>query len=178
MNQNSALYTAEQRIRRDNSRWTVVQGVLAPLQFLVFFISVILISRFLITGEGYLAATVSIIVKTFLLYLIMVTGAIWERVVFGQYLFAKPFFWEDVVSMLVMFLHTAYLFALATGVFDSTALMLLALAAYTSYVINAVQFLNKLRMARNVSAVSQPVATTPGTSAQNEPFSDVQPGVG
>ena len=31
-------------------------------------------------------------------YTIMVTGAIWEKVVFGQYLFAPAFFWEDVFS--------------------------------------------------------------------------------
>ena len=41
----------------------------------------------------------------------MVTGAIWEKVVFGRYLFAPAFFWEDVFSMLVLALHTAYLVA-------------------------------------------------------------------
>jgi hypothetical protein len=68
-----------------------------------------------VTGEGYGAATVSILIKTFLLYLIMVTGAIWEKVVFGQYLFAPAFFWEDVVSFGVIALHTAYLWGLLTG---------------------------------------------------------------
>jgi hypothetical protein len=37
------------------------------------------------------------------------------EVVFGVYLFARPFFWEDVFSMAVLALHTAYLVALATG---------------------------------------------------------------
>ena len=36
------LYTAEERRRRDASRWTLVQGVLAPLQFLVFLASLVL----------------------------------------------------------------------------------------------------------------------------------------
>lgn len=148
MTQRAPLYTPEQRIRRDNSRWTLVQGVLAPLQFLVFLISVAFIIRFLLTGQGYLAATVSIVVKTAILYLIMVTGAIWERVVFGQYLFAPAFFWEDVVSMLVMLLHTMYLVALFGGWLDAGPLMMLALAAYISYVINAIQFVAKLRQAR------------------------------
>ena len=31
-----ALYTDEERSRRDASPWTLVQGVLAPLQFFVF----------------------------------------------------------------------------------------------------------------------------------------------
>ena len=142
------LYTPEERARRDASPWTIVQGVLAPVQFLVFLVSLALVLRFLWTGEGYAAATVSIVVKTGVLYLIMVTGAIWEKVVFGQYLFAPAFFWEDVFSFAVIALHTAYLLALATHSLTPTALMSLALAAYLTYVINAGQFLWKLRMAR------------------------------
>ena len=48
----------------------------------------------------------------------------------------------------VIALHTAYLLALATGWLGSEALLLLALAAYLAYVVNAAQFLWKLRMAR------------------------------
>jgi 3-vinyl bacteriochlorophyllide hydratase len=142
------LYTAEEKRRRDASRWTLVQGVLAPLQFLVFLVSLALVLRFLATGEGLLAATASVVVKTFVLYTIMVTGSIWEKEVFGVYLFARPFFWEDVFSMLVLALHTAYLLAVLTGTLNPTQQMLLALAAYAAYVINAGQFLLKLRAAR------------------------------
>jgi 3-vinyl bacteriochlorophyllide hydratase len=143
-----ALYTPEQRQRRDASRWTLVQGVLAPLQFLAFAVSLVLVLRYLGTGEGYTLATVSIVVKTMLLYTIMVTGCIWEKVVFDCWLFAPAFFWEDVFSMLVLALHTAYLVALYTGALGAQGQMLLALAAYTAYVINATQFLLKLRAAR------------------------------
>ncbi|MDJ0943131.1 MAG: 2-vinyl bacteriochlorophyllide hydratase [Kiloniellales bacterium] len=142
------LYTPEQRRRRDQSPWTLVQGVLAPLQFGIFLISLVLVLRFLATGLGFEAATASIVVKTVALYTIMITGAIWERAVFGQYLFAPAFFWEDVVSMLVIALHTAYLIVLATQILDAQGQMLLALAAYAAYVINAAQFLLKLRAAR------------------------------
>jgi 3-vinyl bacteriochlorophyllide hydratase len=143
-----ALYTPEQRRRRDGSRWTLVQGVLAPLQFLVFLVSLVLVLRYLGTGAGYQAATVSIIAKTLVLYTIMVTGALWERDVFGQYLFAPAFFWEDAVSFVVIALHTAYLVAILTGALSPSGQMLLALAAYAVYVVNAAQFLVKLRMAR------------------------------
>ena len=143
-----ALYTPEQRRRRDSTRWTLVQGVLAPLQFVVFLISLALVLRYLFTGEGYGAATLSIVIKTGVLYLIMITGAVWEKVVFGQYLFAPAFFWEDVFSFGVIFLHTAYLYALFTAALPPDALMTLALAAYLAYVINAGQFLWKLRVAR------------------------------
>jgi len=144
----SGLYTTDERARRDRSGWTLVQGILAPVQFLVFLISAGLVLRFLATGDGYFAATLSIVAKTFVLYLIMVTGAIWEREVFGVYLFAPVFFWEDMVSMLVIGLHTAYLIALLTDWLDARDQMLLALAAYATYVINAAQFLLKLRAAR------------------------------
>jgi 3-vinyl bacteriochlorophyllide hydratase len=142
------LYTPEERRRRDQSPWTLVQGILAPVQFLVFLVSLYLVLRYLVTGEGELIATISIVVKTLVLYAIMITGAIWEREVFGRYLFAPVFFWEDVFSLLVLALHTAYLVALATGALDMRGLMLLALAAYAAYVINAAQFLIKLRAAR------------------------------
>ena len=142
------LYTPEQRRLRDASPWTLVQGILAPLQFVVFLVSLYLVLVYLHTGEGYGAATLSIIIKTLTLYTIMITGALWERAVFGRYLLAPAFYWEDMVSFIVITLHTAYLVALATGWLGARALMLLALAAYVTYVINAVQFLLKLRAAR------------------------------
>ena len=142
------LYTPEQRRRRDATRWTLVQGILAPVQFLAFAVSLVLVLRALLTGAGADAAAVSVVVKTLLLYTIMVTGAVWEKVVFGRYLFARAFFWEDVFSMLVLALHTAYLWALFTGALDVRAQLLLALAAYAAYVINAAQFILKLRAAR------------------------------
>lgn len=142
------LYTPEQRKRRNASSWTLVQGILAPLQFLVFVVSLVLVARYMISGVGYELATISIVAKTMVLYTIMVTGAIWEREVFGQYLFAPSFFWEDVVSMLVIALHTAYLAALVFQTVDPQSLMMIALAAYAAYVVNAAQFVLKLRTAR------------------------------
>jgi 3-vinyl bacteriochlorophyllide hydratase len=152
------LYTPEQRRRRDASRWTLVQGILAPLQFAVFLVSLFLVLKFLVTGEGWLIATGSIVAKTLLLYTIMVTGSIWEHEVFGKYLFAGPFFWEDVFSMLVLALHTAYLAALLLDLLSPHHLMWLALAAYAAYVINAGQFLVKLRAARRESERQPPDA--------------------
>lgn len=144
----SPLYTPAQRARRDATVWTTVQGILAPVQMLACAVSAVLVVRYLLTETGYGAATASILVKTALLYAIMVTGAIWEKVVFGQYLFAPAFFWEDVVSFGVIALHTIYLWGLITGGIGPQAQMWLALAAYAAYVINAAQFLWKLRQAR------------------------------
>ena len=154
------LYTPEERVRRDATKWTLVQGILAPIQFVVFLVSLYLVLRFLFTGEGENAANISVVVKTLTLYTIMITGCIWEKVVFNCYLFAPAFFWEDVFSMLVLLLHTLYLVALGTGYLDQTELMLLALAAYATYVVNAGQFIWKLRMARLDEAKKKLAATT------------------
>jgi 3-vinyl bacteriochlorophyllide hydratase len=146
------LYTPEERRRRDATPWTLVQGILAPVQFVIFLISLALVLRYLATGEGHTAAAASVVVKTMTLYAIMITGAIWERVVFGRYLFARAFVWEDVFSILVLALHTAYLVALFGGYGSVHDQMMLALAAYATYVINAAQFLIKLREARRDAA--------------------------
>jgi 3-vinyl bacteriochlorophyllide hydratase len=155
------LYTEEQRRRRDGSGWTLVQGVLAPVQFFVFVVSLALVLRYLISGEGEPAATLSVVIKTLVLYAIMTTGAIWEKVVFGRFLFAPAFFWEDVFSMLVLALHSAYLAALGFAWLDSRGLMLVALSAYAAYVINAAQFVLKLRAARLQSTASSRAPSAP-----------------
>ena len=142
------LYTPSQRIIRDRTIWTKVQAILAPLQFIVCIISLALVVRYLFTSEGYYIATVSIVVKSCLLFLIMITGAIWEKVVFGQFLFAEAFFWEDIVSFFVIFFHGLYLYVLLSGNFAPTSQMSVALFAYFLYFINAFQFLRKLRLAR------------------------------
>jgi 3-vinyl bacteriochlorophyllide hydratase len=146
------LYSLEERQRRDASPWTVVQGVLAPVQFAACLASAVLVIHYLVSDSGYGIATASIILKTALLYAIMITGAIWERAVFGRYLFAPAFFWEDVVSILVLALHSTYLVALFSGAVDAERQMWLALAAYASYAVNATQFLLKLRAARRQQA--------------------------
>lgn len=146
--QRPTLYTPEERKRRDSTPWTMVQGILAPVQFLIFLVSLFLVVRYLDTGVGWEAATASVVIKTIALYAIMITGCIWEHEVFRRYLFAPAFFWEDVVSMIVMALHTAYLFFFSFGGLDPQAQMHLALAAYAAYVVNAAQYIFKLRAAR------------------------------
>jgi 3-vinyl bacteriochlorophyllide hydratase len=157
------LYTPEERVRRDATKWTLVQGILAPVQFLIFLVSLGLVLRYLWNGDGFAIATASVVIKTLVLYTIMITGSIWEREVFGVYLFAHAFFWEDVFSFLVLTLHTAYLVMLFAGLGDPQQQMLVALAAYASYVINATQFVLKLRAARRderiVAAMTAPSVT-------------------
>jgi 3-vinyl bacteriochlorophyllide hydratase len=160
------LYTPEERARRDKTVWTLVQAILAPIQFLVFLISLGLALRYLVTGLGYEITTISIVAKTIILYVIMITGSIWEKVVFGKWLFAPSFFWEDVFSMLVLGLQTLYLFALTLGWWSPQTQVWIAVAAYGTYVINAGQFVWKLRVAR-LEAPPRPTPTgTPAESPQ------------
>ena len=148
------LYTAAERERRNSSRWTLVQGILAPVQFLVFLVSAALLARYVITGAGFEVAAASVVIKTLFLYAIMYTGALWEHDVYGQYLFAPAFYWEDMVSMVVIALHTLYLGLYLTGLGGTGLLVAVAIAAYVTYVVNAAQFLLKLRQARLSEATS------------------------
>ena len=148
MESNRPLYSPEERARRDTSVWTLVQGVLAPVQFVIFLVSFTLVVRFLVTGSGADAANLSVLAKTLALYAIMITGSIWEKQVFGKWLFADAFWWEDFFSMFVIALHTAYVIALWRHWGTPYDRMLIALAAYATYAINAGQFLLKLRAAR------------------------------
>ncbi|MDX1330116.1 MAG: 2-vinyl bacteriochlorophyllide hydratase [Burkholderiaceae bacterium] len=156
------LYTPAQRARRDATRWTLVQGVLAPVQFVIFLISLYLVMTSLSSGLHTDWALISVVIKTLVLYAIMVTGAIWEKAVFGQYLFAGPFFWEDVVSMVVLALHTAYLWVWWQGQWSATEQLWLALVAYGTYGINAAQYIRKFRMAR----LQRPAIQGPASGVQ------------
>ena len=154
------LYTADQRRRRDATPWTLVQGVLAPLQFAVLLVSLALVGRYLAGGEGLWAATASVLAKTVALYAIMVTGSIWEKAVFGRYLFAPAFYWEDIVSMLVVALHTASAAMLLLHLGSPAAQFAVALAGYAAYAVNAAQFVLKLRTARlDASSAAAPVGS-------------------
>lgn len=147
------LYTTAERQRRDASPWTVVQGILAPLQLFVFLISLFLVIRYVQTGIGESAAGLSVVIKTMTLYSIMITGSLWEKDVYGRWLFAPAFFWEDVVSMGVIALHTLYLVLWIWDIGETMLQFQIALLAYGAYVINALQFLYKFRLARVTAEV-------------------------
>jgi len=121
------LYTQEEKIKRDKTGWTLVQGILAPIQFIFFLISLALVINYFLTGEYAVLALFSVVVKTFFLFLIMLTGCLWEKAVFDCYLFAKPFYWEDVVSIFVMILHSIYLLSLLTTSFTTSEKLFIAL---------------------------------------------------
>ncbi len=137
-----STYTPEQLQKRDESKWTLVQAILAPVQFLAFVISFVLVVRYLLSGQGYAAATVSVLIKIALLWLITITGMIWEKEVFGRWFLAPEFFWEDVGNAVAMIMHNLYFFARWQG-WTSEATMTLMLVAYIAYLFNMAQFIVK-----------------------------------
>ncbi|MEM6848560.1 MAG: 2-vinyl bacteriochlorophyllide hydratase [Pseudomonadota bacterium] len=149
------VYTTAERARRDATVWTAVQAVLAPLQFLVFLVSLVLVLTALFADIEHTAAAISVVLKTAILLTIMLTGSIWEKVVFGKFLFAPSFFWEDVVSMAVIALHLAYVAALLAGWGTASDQLWIALAAYVAYAINAAQFLFKMVRAKREAPVQE-----------------------
>ncbi|MBC8160257.1 MAG: 2-vinyl bacteriochlorophyllide hydratase [Roseiflexaceae bacterium] len=155
------MYTPEQLIRRNTSPWTLIQAVLAPVQFLAFLASFALVARYLATGEGYDAANISVLIKIALLWLITITGMIWEKEIFGHYFLAKEFFWEDVGNAVALLTHNLYFLAIWLGV-SHQATMALMLAAYCTYLINCAQFVRRGIMA----AKQRRAAKANGTAQQ------------
>ncbi len=138
----TTTYTPEQLQRRNNSKWTLVQAILGPIQFIVFVISFGLVIRYLLTGNGYQIANISVIIKIFLLWLITITGMFWEKEVFDHWFLAPQFFWEDVGNAIAIFMHSLYFLAIWLNL-SNQAVMTLMLIAYISYLFNFGQFLIK-----------------------------------
>lgn len=138
----TSTYTAEQLQKRDSSKWTLVQAVLAPIQFLAFVISFSLVARYLLTGEGYTIANISVLIKITLLWLITITGMFWEKEIFGKWFLAPEFFWEDVGNAVAMIMHNLYFYARWQD-WSQQATMTLMLIAYIAYLFNMAQFVVK-----------------------------------
>ncbi len=163
------MYSAEQLDRRNKSKWTVVQAILAPLQFLAFIISLALVIRYLVTGDGYTIANISVLIKIGLLWLITITGMIWEKEIYDHWFLAPEFFWEDVGNAAAMVFHNLYFLAVWLA-WSEQAIMTLMLVAYVSYLVNCGQF-----VAKGLSARRQRLALR--ETPMDGQFGDVQTGV-
>jgi 3-vinyl bacteriochlorophyllide hydratase len=132
-------YTPEQLRRRQTSRWTRVQAILAPLQLLSFLVSVGLVVRFLTSEEGYGVAHAASLVKVALMITITVTGMLWEHDVYGKYFLAPEFFWEDLVNGISLIAHLVFVGAWLAGAGPRVQMLIMAVAL-TTYVVNFLQF--------------------------------------
>ena len=149
------MYTPDQLRRREASRWTKVQIILAPIQFVAFIISFGLVIHYLITGDGFLAATISVWVKIALIWALTITGMLWEHDMYDHYFMAKEFFWEDLGNLIAIITHNLYFVAKGMGA-DERTVMWVMVFAYVTYLFNAAQFLERgVRSARQRRAMQQ-----------------------
>lgn len=149
------MYTADQLARRARSPWTKVQIYLAPIQFFAFLVSFALVIRYLMTGEGYMAATISVWIKITLIWALTITGMLWEYDMFDHYFMAKEFFWEDLGNLIAILTHNAYFVAKWMGADDRTVMWVMVFA-YITYLFNAAQFLARgIRSLRQRRALPQ-----------------------
>lgn len=143
-------YTPEQLARRNASVWTTSQAMLAPVQFFIFVagISVTWLYKEGLWIEEFGWVTLFVTLKTFMLFLIFITGAFFEKEVFGAYAFAPEFFWEDFGSVIAMIVHVSYFVLFFLNV-DENLLIRVALLAYLSYLVNAAQFVIRLLLEKH-----------------------------
>ncbi len=153
-------YTPEQLERRNRSLWTTVQGIGALVQFLTFVASLVLVTRFVITGQDYALTTVVCVAKVLMLYFMTVTGMAWEDEVFGRFFLAPQMFWEDVGNVISLTGNTAYLVTLLVGAEPSTQMAAMGVALAT-YVLNFFQF-----AIRGARAARQRRRMTPAVAAE------------
>jgi 3-vinyl bacteriochlorophyllide hydratase len=152
------MYTPDQLRRREASRWTKVQIILAPIQFLAFIISFALVLRYLFTGEGYWVATVSVWIKIALIWVLTITGMLWEHDMYDHYFMAKEFFWEDMGNLIAIITHNLYFVAVWLGA-SKDVVMWVMVFAYITYLVNAGQFVARgIRSARQRRALKQVVS--------------------
>ncbi len=137
-------YTPEQLRKRNNSVWTTVQLVLAPIQFVVFIVGVILTFMYYNGSlENFSLVTWALLIKTIFLVVLFVTGAFFEKEIFDIWVYSPEFLWEDIGSTVATIVHFLY-FVLAYLGFSQEALIWTAFAAYFTYVVNAAQYLVRI----------------------------------
>jgi 3-vinyl bacteriochlorophyllide hydratase len=142
------MYTAEQLVRRQASRWTQVMMIFGMAQFLVIIVSLYLVIRFLNTGTGYATATVTVLLNIALLWINTVVGMLWEKEMYNHYFMAREFFWEDFGNLIVLITQNSYFVAVGLN-WSRHDIMMLMLVAYGTYLVNFAQwFIRYFRYSR------------------------------
>jgi 3-vinyl bacteriochlorophyllide hydratase len=126
--------------RRAASLWTRIHPVFALAQLAAFFVSVGLLVAYFRGAVSFDAVHQSVIVKVTLMLGAIVTGALWEKDVFGKYWFAPEFMGEDTMTVNVFILHIAYLVMAYTHPDNITAQIGTLIVAYGVYIANVAQY--------------------------------------
>jgi len=134
--------------RRAASIWTKIHPVFAIAQLLVFLVSLLLLGLYALHAVPFHAVHVSVLVKVALMLGAIVTGALWERDVFGWWWFAPDYLVEDATTVMVVALHVAYLVLVYFWPANTHAIVAMLCVAYTVYAINVAHYIIRNRQMR------------------------------
>jgi 3-vinyl bacteriochlorophyllide hydratase len=127
--------------RRSASIWTKIHPVFALGQLLAFCVSVGLLVGYFRGVVTFDAVHQSVLVKVALMIGAIVTGALWEKDVFGHYWFAPEFLGEDTMTVNVFILHIGYLAMVVAHPDNVTAQIGTLIVAYGVYIANVAQYI-------------------------------------
>jgi len=148
--QNPGLSSVDDR--REASVWTLIHPLFAIGQLLAFVVSVGLFVAFLRGAVPFHAVHVSVLVKVGLMVGAVITGAFWERDVFGHWWFAPEFLFEDVMTLIVFITQLTYL---AMAYFHPSMMNVVAstlAVAYAVYLGNVAQYIHRTQTRKKESA--------------------------
>jgi 3-vinyl bacteriochlorophyllide hydratase len=129
--------------RRTASIWTLIHPLFAIGQLLVFVVSVSLFVAYLLGAVPFHVVHISVLVKIGLMVGAVISGAFWERDVFGYWWFAPEFLFEDVMTVIVFIMQITYL-AIVYAHPEDTGVIAGALAfAYAVYLANVAQYIHR-----------------------------------
>jgi hypothetical protein len=131
------------RERRSASIWTIVHPLFAIGQLFAFLVSVCFLIAYARGLVGFHAVHMSVLVKIGLMVGAVLSGAFWERDVFGYYWFAPEFLFEDVMTLIVFVFQMSYLAMVQFFPSHQPAILLMLGAAYTVYVANVAQYIHR-----------------------------------
>ncbi len=133
--------------------WTLIHPIFALGQLLAFFVSVVLLVMYFRGAVSFDVVHTSVLVKVALMLGAIVTGALWEKDVFGHYWFAPEFMGEDTMTVNVFILHISYLAMAFAHPDNITIITGVLIMAYTVYVANVAQYILRTALLQRAQRV-------------------------
>jgi 3-vinyl bacteriochlorophyllide hydratase len=127
--------------RRRASKWTRIHPVFAIGQLLVFLVSAVLLVLYFNGRVSFHAVHISVLIKVAFMAGAVITGAFWEKDVYGKWWFANEYFIEDVMTVNVFGLHALYLFCVYVWPQSLPLSIALLSFAYFVYGVNVGQYI-------------------------------------
>jgi 3-vinyl bacteriochlorophyllide hydratase len=127
--------------RRVDSKWTRIHPLFAIGQLGVFFVSAVLLVLYYTGHVSFHAVHISVLIKVAFMVGAIVTGAFWEKDVYGKWWFATEYFIEDVMTVNVFGLHVLYLVCVYAFPQNMQLNVVLLTVAYVVYGLNVGQYI-------------------------------------